>query len=82
VQIKIDFTYKGKAGERGAGAQIAMFVNGAKVAEGSCRRRFPSRSLSVRAWTSERTSDPRWTSRTSCPSNFTGEIDKVTIELQ
>ena len=68
VQLTVDFAYKGGAGERGKGAAVAMMVNGTKVAGGEMPRPSRCRSRWAKAWTSARTSAPRWTSLTSCRS--------------
>jgi len=45
VQLKVVFSYNGKAGELGKGAIVTMAVNGTKVAEGQLPKTIRSNPL-------------------------------------
>jgi arylsulfatase A-like enzyme len=81
VQLKVDFAYKGKAGERGKPAAVTMSVNGTKVAEGELPRTVPIQfSLGEGMDIGEDVGSPvDFTYR--LPFRFTGTIEKVVIEL-
>jgi len=82
VQLKVDFAYKGKAGERGQPAAVTMTVNGAKVAEGQLPKTIPLQiSLGEGLDIGMDVGSPvDFTYK--LPFRFTGMIDKVTIELK
>jgi len=78
VQLKVDFKYNGRAGELGKSATVSIMVNDAKVAEGddpdsdSAWRRFDV-GMDV-------SSPVDFTYK--LPFKFTGNIEKVMVELQ
>jgi arylsulfatase A-like enzyme len=82
AQIKVDFAYSGKPGEVGKGATVTMSVNGAKVAEGQLLKTIPIQiSLGEGLDIGEDVgSAVDFTYRP--PFKFTGNIDKVTIDLK
>jgi arylsulfatase A-like enzyme len=82
VQLKIDFKYHGGAGELGKGATVSMTVNGATVAEGELPKTIPIQiSLNEGFDVGMDVGSPvDFTYK--LPFKFTGNIDKVDIELQ
>jgi arylsulfatase len=82
VQLKIDFKYHGGAGELGKGATVSMMVNGATVAEGELPKTIPIQiSLNEGFDVGMDVGSPvDFTYK--LPFKFTGNIDKVDIELQ
>ncbi|BCA53091.1 arylsulfatase [Nitrospira sp. KM1] len=82
VQLKIDFDYKGRAGERGEPAFVTMSVNGTKVAEGQLPKTIPNQiSLGEGLDIGEDVGSPVDFSY-KLPFAFTGKIEKVTVELK
>jgi hypothetical protein len=82
VQIKVDFTYARKPGELGKGAAVTMMVNGAKVAEGQLPKTIPLQiSLGEGFDVGMDVGSPvDFTHK--LPFKFTGQIDRVTIDLK
>ena len=82
AQLKLDFAYKGAAGERGKGAALTMSVNGAKVAEGQLPRTIPLQiSLNEGLDIGMDVGSPvDFTYK--LPFMFTGKIEKVQIDLK
>lgn len=82
VQLKVDFAYKGGAGERGKGAAVTMSMNGTKVAEGQLPKTIPLQiSLGEGMDIGEDIgSVVDFTYKP--PFRFTGRIEKVTVELK
>jgi arylsulfatase len=82
VELKLDFEYQGKAGERGRAAHVALSVNGAKVAEGELPRTIPAQ-ISIQEGMDvgmDVGSPVDFTYK--LPFAFTGTIDKVVVELK
>ena len=82
VQLKVYFAYNGKPGELGKGSTVTMTVNGAKVAEGQLPKTIPIQiSLGEGFDVGEDVgSAVDFTYRP--PFRFTGQIQKVTVDLQ
>jgi arylsulfatase len=82
VTLAVDFKYEGKEGERGRGATVTMTVNGDKVAEGHLERTIPLQiSLGEGMDIGMDVGSPvDFTYK--LPFQFTGKIEKVTIELK
>ncbi len=81
VQLKVDFAYKGGAGEHGKAAAVTMTVDGKKVAEGQLPRTIPFQ-ISIEEGLDVGTDLGSAVDFTyKLPFDFTGRIDKVTIEL-
>jgi hypothetical protein len=82
VKLEVDFSYEGKAGERGKGATVALLVNGAKVATKHLPKTIPLQiSLGEGLDVGEDVgSAVDFTYK--LPFRFTGTIEKVGIELQ
>jgi arylsulfatase A-like enzyme len=82
VQIKIDFAYHGAVGELGKGATVSMTANGTKVAEGELPRTIPIQiSLGEGFDIGMDVGSPVEFSY-KLPFKFTGNIEKVTIDLK
>jgi arylsulfatase len=82
VQLKVDFAYKGGAGERGKGAAVTMLVNGTKVAAGDMPRTIPLQ-ISLGEGMGIGTDVGSAVDFTyKLPFMFTGTIDKVTFDLK
>jgi arylsulfatase len=82
VQIKVDFAYKGKSGERGKPAAVTISVNGTKVAEGELPHTIPIQfSLGEGIDIGEDVGSAVDFSY-KLPFRFTGKIEKVTVELK
>ncbi len=82
VKLVVDFAYDGKDGERGKGGTVTISANGNKVAEGTLPRTIPIQfSLSEGMDIGEDVgSAVDFTYKP--PFTFTGNIDKVTMELK
>jgi arylsulfatase A-like enzyme len=82
VQLKVDFAYQGGPKELGKAAVVTMSVNGTKVAEGQVPRTIPATiSIGEGLDIGEDVGSPvDFTYKP--PFQFTGEIEKVTFELQ
>jgi hypothetical protein len=82
VELKVDFTYEGKPGELGKGATVTMTVNGVKVAEGQLPKTIPRQiSLGDGFDVGMDVGSPvDFTYK--LPFKFTGQIEKVTVELK
>jgi arylsulfatase len=82
VKIKVDFGYRGKPGEMGKGATVALSVNGAQVAGGNLEKTIPIQiSLGEGMDIGEDVGSPV-DFNYKLPFRFTGTVDKVTIELK
>jgi arylsulfatase A-like enzyme len=82
VQIKIDFAYHGAVGELGKGATVSMTANGTKVAEGELPGTIPIQiSLGEGFDIGMDVGSPVEFSY-KLPFKFTGNIEKVTIDLK
>jgi len=82
VQLKVDFAYNGKPGERGQPAAVTMMVNGTKIAQGQLPKTIPLQiSLGEGLDIGMDVGSPVDFSY-KLPFKFTGTIDKVTIELR
>ena len=81
VQLKVDFAYKGKSGEVGKGATVAMTANGVKIAEGELPKTIPVQiSIGEGLDVGMDVGSPvDFTYKP--PFKFTGTIDKVTVDL-
>jgi len=81
VQIKIDFVYRGKAGEFGKAATVTMTINGTKVGEGELPKTIPVQiSIGEGLDIGEDIGSPvDFTYKPPFP--FTGKIEKVTVDL-
>jgi hypothetical protein len=82
VQLKIDFKYHGGAGELGKGATVSMMVNGAKVGEGELPKTIPIQISLGEGFDVGMDVGSPMDFTYKLPFKFTGNIDKVTIELQ
>jgi arylsulfatase len=82
VKLVIDFQYEGKAEERGRAATVTMSVDGAKVAEGHRERTIPLQISLGEGMDIGRDVGSPVDFTYKMPFEFTGEIDKVTIELK
>jgi hypothetical protein len=81
AEVKLDFAYDG--GGRGKGGNAALYVNGAKVAEGRIANTNPimfSADEAADVGVDEGT--PVTEAYTAAGSRFTGRIRKVTVELK
>jgi arylsulfatase A-like enzyme len=82
VQLKVDFVYKGKAGERGKGATVAMSVNGSKAAEGELPRTVPIQFSLGEGMDIGEDVGSAVDFTYKLPFRFTGTIEKVAIDLK
>jgi arylsulfatase len=82
VQLKVDFAYKGKAGEFGKGAALTMSVNGAKVAEGELAKSIPGKISIVEGLDIGMDVGSPVDFTYKLPFAFTGTIEKVAIDLK
>jgi arylsulfatase A-like enzyme len=82
VKLVVDFTYDGKAEERGKGGTVTISANGRKVAEGKLPKTIPLQiSLGEGLDVGEDVGSPvDFTYK--LPFKFTGKIEKVTVELK
>jgi arylsulfatase len=82
VKLAIDFKYEGREQELGKAATVTMSVNGAKVAEGRLERTIPIQiSLGEGMDVGMDVGSPvDFTYK--LPFKFTGQIEKVTIDLK
>jgi hypothetical protein len=82
VKLEVDFAYEGKPGELGKSAAVTMMVNGVKVAEGQLPQTIP-RQISLGDGFDvgmDIGSPVDFTYK--LPFKFTGQINKVTVELK
>jgi hypothetical protein len=81
VQLKVDFAYKGKAGELGKGAAVTITANGAKVAEGELPKTIPLQISIGEGMDVGEDVGSAVDFTYKPPFKFTGTIDKVTVNL-
>jgi len=82
VQLKVDFTYNGKAGELGKDAGVTMTVNGSKVAEGRLPHTIPIQISLGEGFDLGLDSGSAVDFTYKPPFRFTGKIEKVTVDLK
>jgi hypothetical protein len=82
VRLVVDLAYAGKPGERGKGAAVTMLVNGAKVAEGQLPKTIPLQISLGEGMDIGEDVGSAVDFTYKLPFEFTGTIDKVTIELK
>lgn len=82
VQVKIDFKYNGAAGELGKSARVSMMVNGTKVAEGELPKTIPIQISLGEGFDVGMDVGSPVDFTYKLPFKFTGNIEKVTIELK
>jgi hypothetical protein len=82
VQLRVNFAYKGKAGERGQPAALTMMVKGAKVAEGQLPKTIPLQISLGEGMDIGMDVGSAVDFTYKLPFKFTGKIEKVTIELK
>ena len=82
MQLEVDFAYEGGAGERGKAAAVTMTVNGTKVAEGQMPRTIPLQISLGEGMDVGMDVGSAVDFTYKLPFEFTGTIDKVTIELK
>jgi arylsulfatase len=82
VQLVIDFAYDGQAGERGKGAAVTMMVNGTKAAEGQLPKTIPLQISLGEGMDIGMDVGSAVDFTYKPPFKFTGNVDKVTIELK
>lgn len=79
--VTLDFVYKGGKGEVGKGADITLSVNGTKVAEGKMDATVAGR-FGIDTFGIGEDSGAPITHHYKPPYKFTGEIDKVVVEVK
>lgn len=82
VRLTVDFAYEGKAGETGKGATVSMSVNGAKVAEEHLDKTIPIQISLGEGFDVGMDVGSAVDFTYQPPFNFTGTIEKVTVELK
>ena len=82
VRLAVDFAYNGGAGERGKGAAVTMMVNGTKAAEGQLSRTIPLQISLGEGLDVGMDVGSAVDFTYQLPFTFTGEIEKVTVELR
>jgi arylsulfatase len=82
VQLKVDFTYSGRAGELGKSATVTMTVNGDKVAEGQLPKTIPVQMSIGEGLDVGEDIGSAVDFTYKPPFAFTGRIEKVTIDLR
>ena len=82
VQVQIDFAYEGKQGELGKTATVAMMVNGAKVAAGQLPRTIPIQISIGEGFDVGMDVGSPVDFTYKLPFKFTGQIEKVTVDLK
>jgi arylsulfatase A-like enzyme len=82
VQVKIDFKYNGAAGELGKSARVSMMVNGTKVAEGELPKTIPIQISLGEGFDVGMDVGSPVDFTYKLPFKFTGNVEKVTIELK
>jgi arylsulfatase len=79
--VTVDFAYQGGQGEVGKGADITLSVNGDKVAEGKMEATVPGR-FGVDTFGIGEDSGQPVTRAYKAPFKFTGEIEKVVVDIK
>lgn len=79
--IAVDFTYRGKEGEMGAGADLTLSVDGTEIAQGSMAATVPAR-FGIDTFGIGEDSGQPVTQDYQAPFRFTGEIEKVVVEIK
>ncbi len=79
--ITVDFAYLGGKGEAGKGADITLSVNGEKVAEGRMEATVGGR-FGIDTFGIGEDSGQPVTHDYTAPFKFTGEIEKVVVEVK
>ncbi len=79
--ITVDFAYRGAKGEAGKGADLKLLVNDAAVAEGSMEATVAGR-FGIDTFGIGEDSGAPVTSDYKPPFEFTGEIEKVTVDIK
>jgi len=82
VQIKVNFDYKGAAGEIGKGASVTVMVNGTKVASGDIPQTVPAQFTLGEGLDVGMDVGSPIDFTYKMPFKFTGGIDKVTFDLK
>jgi arylsulfatase len=82
VRLRVNFDYDGAAGERGKGAAVTMSANGAKVAEGRLARTIPIQISLGEGMDIGRDVGSPVDFTHKLPFEFTGKIERVTIDLR
>ena len=82
VQLTVDVAYKGGAQEHGKGAAVTMLVNGTKVAGGDMPRTIPLQISLNEGMDIGMDVGSAVDFTYKLPFQFTGTIDKVTIDLK
>jgi arylsulfatase len=82
VQLKVDFTYNGKADELGKSAAMTMMVNGTEVAKGHLQKTIPIQISLNEGFDVGMDVGSAVDFTYKLPFTFTGKIDKVTIDLK
>jgi arylsulfatase A-like enzyme len=82
VQLKVDFAYNGKPGELGKGATVTMTVNGTKVAESQLQRTIPIQISLGEGFDVGMDVGSPVDFTYKLPFRFTGNIEKVTVDLK
>lgn len=81
VTLNVDFAYRGGKGEAGKGADIILSVNGEKIAEGRMEATVAGR-FGIDTFGIGEDSGQPVTPNYKAPFKFTGEIEKVVVEVQ
>jgi arylsulfatase len=82
VQLRVDFAYEGKLGELGKSATVTMSVNGAKVAEGQLPKTIPLQISLGEGFDVGMDVGSPVDFTYKLPFKFTGQIEKVTVDLK
>jgi arylsulfatase len=82
VKLQADFNYEGKVGEFGKAATVVLSVNGAKVGEGRLANTVPLQFSLGEGVDIGMDTGSAVDFNYKLPFEFTGKIDKVTVELK
>ena len=82
MQLKVDFVYNGKTGEFGKGAIVTLTANGAKLAEGALPKTIPQQISIGEGMDIGMDVGSPVDFTYKLPFKFTGNIEKVTIDLK
>ena len=82
VSLQVQFQYEGQPGQLGKGGVVTLLANGQKVGEGKLLKTVPLQFSLGEGVDVGRDSGSAVDERYQLPFEFTGKIDKVTVDLK
>ena len=82
VSLKVQFQYEGQPGELGKGGAVTLLANGRKIGEGKLPKTVPLQFSLGEGVDVGRDSGSAVSDQYRLPFEFTGKIEKVTVDLE